>query len=326
MTSRTLYTLFHFVTVAITACSAPSLAADSRPPNVIFIIADDLGYGELGSYGQQKIRTPHLDEMAAEGMRFTQMYSGNAVCAPSRCVLMTGKHPGHTHVRDNRQWSKARSLPKLGKLEFEGQEPLPDEVMTLAEAMKGQGYTTGGFGKWGLGGPTSTGEPLKQGFDRWFGYNCQAVAHNFYPTYLWDNDSPISLNNPPFSAHDSLKPDEDPGDPKSYARFQGKDYAPDLINEAALNFARKNKDRPFFLYWPTTRPTRVFAGAGRFPSGICRQVERSPLPRRQGLYPAFLTARRLRRDDHSDGSGYRQDDDAHCGAWVGGRHAVCFHQ
>jgi arylsulfatase A-like enzyme len=254
MISRTLFIFLHLVTVAITPSSMATLAADSRPPNVIFIIADDLGYGELGSYGQQRIHTPHLDQMAAEGMRFTQMYSGNAVCAPSRSVLMTGKHPGHTYVRDNRQWSKARLMPKLGRPEFEGQEPLPSEVFTLVEAMKGNGYTTGGFSKWGLGGPTSTGEPLKQGFDRWFGYNCQAVAHNFYPTYLWDNDRTISLNNPPFSAHDSLKPEEDPKNPQSYTRFQGKEYAPDLINEAALDFARKHKDRPFFLYWPTTAP------------------------------------------------------------------------
>ncbi|MSU44555.1 MAG: N-acetylgalactosamine-6-sulfatase, partial [Pedosphaera sp.] len=150
--------------------AAEKSAIELRPPNVVFIIADDLGYGDIGSYGQKKIRTPHLDRMAAEGMRFTQHYSGNAVCAPSRCVLMTGKHPGHAFIRDNKQF-------KPGE---EGQYPIPADTVTLAKLFQQRGYAVGGFGKWGLGGPGTEGEPLKQGFTRWFGYNCQAVAHNFY--------------------------------------------------------------------------------------------------------------------------------------------------
>lgn len=221
---------------------------------MIFIIADDLGYGDLGCYGQTKIKTPHVDRMAAEGMKFTQMYSGNAVCAPSRCVLMTGKDPGRAYIRDNRQWEKALGLSRIGKPEFEGQEPIPDETVVLPEVLRAVGYVSGGFGKWGLGGPGSTGEPLKQGFDRWFGFNCQSVAHNFYPTYLWDDDKAIPLNNPPFSSHDTFRPDENPDDPKSYARFQGNEYASDRIADEALAFARKHKDRPFFLYWPVTAP------------------------------------------------------------------------
>jgi arylsulfatase A-like enzyme len=142
----------------------------------------------------------------------------------------------------------------MGKPDNEGQFPIPSSEVTMAEVFKAQGYVTGGFGKWGLGGPGSTGEPLKQGFDRWFGYNCQGVAHNFYPTYLWDNDKAITLKNPPFPAHDSLKPEEDPAKAESYKRFQGTEYASDLITEQALKFARDNKDRPFFLYWPTTVP------------------------------------------------------------------------
>ena len=227
---------------AIRLAAAP--ATGSRPPNVIFIIADDLGYGDLGCYGQKFIRTPNLDRMAAEGMRFTQHYSGNAVCAPSRCVLMTGKHPGHAFVRDNRQF-------KPGE---EGQQPIPADTVMLARLFQQRGYPTGGFGKWGLGGPGSTGEPLKQGFTRWYGYNCQAVAHNFYPTYLWDNDRQVPLNNPKFSAHDTFKTGEDPADPKSYARFQGKDYAPDLIAEQARAFIQTNKEQPFFCFVPTTVP------------------------------------------------------------------------
>ena len=211
-------------------------------PNFVFILADDLGYGDLGCYGQTRIRTPNLDRLAAEGMRFTQHYAGSAVCAPSRCVLMTGKHPGHAAVRDNREQKP------------EGQEPLPEEEITLPELLRSAGYVTGGFGKWGLGGPGTSGDPLKQGIDRWFGYNCQRLAHNFYPTYLWDNDRKVALENPAFPAHDVFRPDEDPNDPKSYRRFQGKQYSADLIAEQARRFIRENKDRPFFCYVPTTVP------------------------------------------------------------------------
>lgn len=232
-----------------------ALSLSARQPNVVFILADDLGAGDLGCYGQTKIKTPNLDRMAAEGIRLTQHYSGNAVCAPSRCVLMTGKHPGHAIVRDNRGMASGAKVKKEGgRPETEGQHPIPAEDVTLAELFTEQGYASGGFGKWGLGGPGTTGEPMKQGFTRWFGYNCQSVAHNFYPTYLWDNQKAIELNNPSFPAHDSFRADEDPSKPESYKRFQGNEYSSDLIAEQALRFARENKDRPFFLYWPTTVP------------------------------------------------------------------------
>ncbi len=231
-----------------------ALAAHARQPNIIFILADDLGPGDLGCYGQKIIRTPNIDRIAAEGIRFTQMYSGNAVCAPSRSVLMTGLHPGHTYIRDNRQADNAKGMPRMGKPEHEGQFPIPDDALTMAEMLKALGYTSGGFGKWGLGGPGSTGEPLKQGFDRWFGYNCQGVAHNYYPTYLWDNDKTIELKNPPFLSADKFTPEEDPTKPESYQRFQGTQYSADLIAAQALKFARDHKDQPFFLFWPTTVP------------------------------------------------------------------------
>jgi len=218
-------------------------ATADQPPNVVLIVADDLGYRELGSYGQRLIRTPHLDRLAEQGMRLTQHYSGNAVCAPSRCVLMTGKHPGHAWVRNNRE------------LKPEGQQPIPDSEITLAEVLRQRGYATGAFGKWGLGGPGSEGDPIKQGFDRFFGYNCQRHAHSYYPSYLWSNDRRIVLDNdPPVPGHASLPKDADPTDPRSYDRFKGKDYAPDRINTQALEFIRANKDRPFFLYYPTIIP------------------------------------------------------------------------
>ncbi len=282
--SFVLATLLAFVVIAVVP---EHVLAAARKPNVIFILADDLGYGDIGAFGQKLIRTPNLDRMAAEGMKLTQHYSGNAVCAPSRCVLMTGKHPGHAFIRNNRQADNAKGMPRLGKPEFEGQYPIPDGEVTMAELFKAQGYVTGGFGKWGLGGPGSTGEPLKQGFDRWFGYNCQAVAHNFYPTYLWDNDRAIELKNPPFSAHDTLKPDEDPAKAASYLRFQGSEYSADLIAEQALKFARDNQDRPFFLYWPTTVPHVALQVPDDSLAEYLGKWDDAPYPGGKGYIPHF---------------------------------------
>jgi len=194
-----------------------------RPPNIVLIVADDLGYAELGSYGQKKIRTPHLDQMAAEGMRFTQFYAGSPVCAPSRYVLMTGKHGGHAYIRDNRE------------VQPEGQFPIPAATLTIAEVLKSQGYTTGAFGKWGLGFVGSEGDPNRQGFDQFFGYNCQRQAHNFYPTHLWRNDQKVMLE----------------GNKRG---LTGRQYSHDLIETEALRFIRENRERPFFLYVPFTIP------------------------------------------------------------------------
>ncbi|MBN1910143.1 MAG: arylsulfatase [Pirellulales bacterium] len=217
--------------------------AETRKPNIVFILADDLGYRELGCFGQEKIRTPRLDRLAAEGMRLTQHYSGNAVCAPSRCVLLTGKHPGHAFIRNNKSHKPT------------GQYPIPDDEVTLAELLRKQGYATGGFGKWGLGTTGNSGDPLKQGFDRFFGYHCQSHAHSYYPGYLNDDDKRLKLNNhPPISGHANMPKEADVTDPRTYDRFKGTDYAPDRINEQALAFIRANRDRPFFLYYPTIIP------------------------------------------------------------------------
>lgn len=200
-----------------------SAAEPPRKPNVIFILADDLGYAELGCYGQKKIRTPFIDRLASQGMRFTENYSGSPVCAPSRCCLMTGKHGGHAWVRNNQE------------IKPEGQTPLPELEVTVAKLFKKQGYMTGAIGKWGLGPPGSSGDPLRQGFDLFFGYNCQRHAHNHYPTYLWRNDKRIEL-----AGNDGGK--------------TGKQYSHDLFEAEALRFLRENKDRPFFLYVPFTIP------------------------------------------------------------------------
>ncbi|MEZ6063734.1 MAG: arylsulfatase [Planctomycetaceae bacterium] len=236
-----------FVTPAVAATpitAAPNAgAANAETPNIVFILADDLGYRELGCFGQKLIKTPNLDRLASQGMKLTQHYCGNAVCAPSRCVLMTGKHPGHAFVRDN------RSTPP------EGQQPIPDSEITLGELMQARGYKTGVFGKWGLGGPDSSGVPLNQGFDRFFGYLCQAHAHSYYPSFLRVDNGSIELqNNPPIPGHAGLAEGADPNDPRSYDPFKGTDYAPDRINAQVLDFIRSHSDEPFFCYYPTVIP------------------------------------------------------------------------
>lgn len=235
--------------VAGTAGCEPGM---SPPPNVVFLMADDLGYGELGSYGQTKIRTPNLDRLAAEGMRFTRHYAGSPVCAPSRCVLLTGLHTGHAYIRDNDEMADRGDV--WHDLRLEGQRPLPAGTETIGSVLQEAGYATGAMGKWGLGGPGSEGAPNRQGFDRWFGYLCQRLAHNYYPVHLWNDDEEYELDNAYFHPHQRLPDDADPTDPASYEPYKGNQYAPDVIIERALAFVRDNAARPFFLYVPFTLP------------------------------------------------------------------------
>ncbi len=202
--------------------SVCTLAAAERP-NIIYILSDDLAQGDVGAYGQKLIRTPNLDRMAAEGTRFTQAYCGTTVCAPSRTSLMTGLHSGHSPIRANRE------------VQPEGQKPLPAETLTVAQVLKGAGYATGCVGKWGMGMFDTTGSPLKKGFDRFFGYNCQRHAHSYFPTYLYDQDRRIALE-----GNDGKK--------------AGATYAQNLIQKEAERFIRDHKDGPFFLYYAITLP------------------------------------------------------------------------
>jgi arylsulfatase A len=208
-------------------CSLPAALKPNRKPNIIFIMADDLGYRELGCYGQEKIKTPNIDQLAAEGMKFTQYYTGSAVCAPARCNLMTGKHGGHAYARDNQEVGTWES--------HDGQLPLPAEEKTVAEVLKKNGYVNGAFGKWGLGGVNSSGDPLNKGFDRFFGYNCQRHAHNLYPKYLISDRKKVPLE----------------GNTRGPT---GEHYAPQVIADEMLKFVRDHKDKPFFLYYPTVLP------------------------------------------------------------------------
>ncbi len=216
-----IFTCFLAAGAGIT-CRQP--APDHDRPNLIFILADDLGYGDVGFNGQQKIKTPNLDKLAGEGIRFTRFYAGTSVCAPSRSSLMSGFHTGHTYIRGNK------------RVEPEGQQPIADSVVTIAELLRENGYATGAFGKWGLGSPGSEGDPLRQGFDHFFGYNCQTLAHRYYPAYLWDNDKKVMLD-----ANENLQ--------KTVV------YAPDLIQDKALEFvASQDGKKPFFMLLPYILP------------------------------------------------------------------------
>lgn len=255
--ARVILLLLLVVLLSLVACrSVPpggseGLAAvdePRRPPNVVLFLADDLGYGEVGVYGQSLIRTPNWDRLAAEGMRFTRGYSGSPVCAPSRCSLLTGRHTGRSIVRNNWEgggWDRDA---------VEGQYPLPEDVPILSEFLAERGYATGVFGKWGLGGTHTDGAPQLQGFDRSVVVNCQRVAHNFYPTHLWSDGERLPLEgNEWFSAHQRIEaPLEDPAEYS--ARFTGQTYAPDVMLEAALEFLDDHADEPFFLYFPTPLP------------------------------------------------------------------------
>ncbi len=216
----------------------PKSASEQTLPNIIFIMADDLGYGDVGCYGQQKIQTPHIDRMAAEGMRFTQFYAGTSVCAPSRSSLVTGLHTGHTEIRGNKQNGRRN-----------GQHPLSEGTFTMARLLKSAGYTTGMIGKWGLGDPNTSGNPMLHGWDFFYGYTDQVLAHNYYPEYLWRNDEKVVLKNEVMYLDTSLWH----GGLGSYSTVKV-DYSSDLMMEEAFGFVERSKAQPFFLYLPLTIP------------------------------------------------------------------------
>ncbi len=229
----------------IGAVAQPKTSLPAKP-NIIYIYADDLGYGELGSYGQQIIKTPNLDLLARQGIRFTQHYAGAPVCAPSRAMLLTGKHSGQSYIRGNYE---------LGGFEDSleaGQMPLPEGIQTLPRLLKKAGYTTAICGKWGLGGPGTSGHPLKQGFDYFYGYLDQKQAHSFYPSHLWENERWDTLNNGYIYPHQTL--DSGRKEKADFLPFIGKDYSQEKITEKAQAFIQKNKSKPFFLYLAYTIP------------------------------------------------------------------------
>ena len=232
--------------------------AKEAPPNVIYVLADDLGYGEIGAYGQEFIETPHIDALAEKGMIFTDHYSGSPVCAPSRSVLLTGQHTGHTYIRGNDEWKDRGDVWNYDAVfkdsGLEGQRPLPDSIKTFADVLQENGYKTAFIGKWGLGGPETESTPNKKGFDYFFGYNCQRQAHTLYPRHLWENENKVFLNNKSVPPHANLSDDADASDPESYSDFSLNDYAPSLMHEKAINFIKSNKDNSFFLLYASPLP------------------------------------------------------------------------
>ena len=203
------------------ACNNSITKQAPQKPNIIFILADDLGYGDISCQGQTKFQTPNIDQLAAGGMTFTQHYAGSTVCSPSRSVLLTGQHTGHTPIRGNKRDDK-------------GNWPIPAKALTVAEVLQQNGYVTGAFGKWGLGSPGSQGDPNKQGFDEFYGYNDQTLAHNYYPAFLNHNQDTVWLED-------------------NSGTGQGT-YAPIPIHKQALKFLETNKDKPFFMYYPSVIP------------------------------------------------------------------------
>ncbi|MFM7050534.1 MAG: sulfatase-like hydrolase/transferase, partial [Planctomycetota bacterium] len=209
--------------------ACPAAPAPASRPNIVLIFADDLGYGELGCYGQRRIDTPNIDALARDGARFTHFYTAAPVCAPSRSALLTGQHLGHTPNRDN------------AEVQPEGQSPLPTGTVTLAHDLKAAGYTTACIGKWGLGPVGSTGDPNAMGFDHFYGYNCQRQAWSYYPTHLWRNAEKIELEG------------NDPNGHRAEGRKETL-YACDLLLEEATAFIERSKGGPFFLSYQSPLP------------------------------------------------------------------------
>lgn len=210
-------------------------------PNIVIILADDLGYGDLGCYGQQKIQTPHLDRLASQGMRFTQHYTGSPVCASARCTLLTGKHSARAQIRGNRDSGNGRPFP--------GQWPITADTITIAEVLREAGYATAGFGKWGLGPSDSSGSPIKQGFARFYGYNCQRNAHSYYPPFLDDDESIDEINSKPIPGHRKQPNGEVLAD-----TYRSDVYAPERILDKAVEWLETHHKNPFFLYLPFVEP------------------------------------------------------------------------
>ncbi|MFZ1290081.1 MAG: arylsulfatase [Melioribacteraceae bacterium] len=278
-------------TLTLTNCSSDNKTMSIEKPNIILILADDLGYGELGAYGQKKIETPNIDKLAESGMIFTQHYAGSAVCAPSRCALLTGQHIGKAYIRGNDEWAERGDIWDFAKVvkdpNLEGQRPLPDSIQTLSQLLQRDGYKTGMVGKWGLGGPFSNGIPNNRGFDFYYGYNCQRQAHTYYPIHLWRNNEKVLLRNKLVPPHKKLEAGANPYDQKSYTDFNLIDYAPELMHKEALKFINSNKDNSFFLYYASTIPHVALQASQKWIDYYVKKFgDEKPYDGSNGYFPA----------------------------------------
>ncbi len=259
-------------------------------PNIIYILADDLGYAELGCYGQAKIETPNIDALASNGMRFTQHYAGAPVCAPSRCVLLTGKHLGHAQIRGNDEWADRGPVWDFEAMakdpNLEGQRPLKTGTKTIGNLLQSAGYKTAVVGKWGLGAPLSEGIPNKQGFDFFYGYNCQRQAHTYFPVHLWKDTTKVLLNNKMVPPHTKLQEGADIYNLDSYSDFWLTDYSPDLMQTEVLNFIKENKDTPFFMYYASPIPHNPLQAPKRWVDYYLKKFgDEEPFIGNKGYFP-----------------------------------------
>lgn len=265
MTMRN-YPVYLSLALPLSVCAAET--PSQSKPNIIYILADDLGKAELGCYGQQLIETPNIDALSQEGMTFSNHYAGTAVSAPSRCVLLTGKHSGHAYIRGNDEMGDRGPVKDFKAMyadsTLEGQRPLPAGTVMIPALMKKAGYKTACIGKWGLGYPGSESTPNKMGFDFFYGYNCQRQAHTYYPQFLYRNECREYLDNEPVYPHTRLDKEADPLDEKSYAKYTLKEYAPDLMYDELINFVSDNAGTPFMLFWANPSPHVPLQGKKRW--------------------------------------------------------------
>lgn len=263
---------------------------DKQRPNVVFILLDDAGYGDFGCYGQTKIETPNIDALAERGVRFTDMYAGAPVSAPSRCTLLTGLHSGHAQIRSNDEMTERGNVWSIKAMrdnaELEGQAPLAAGTTTLATVMKRAGYNTAMIGKWGLGGPTSNSKPTDMGFDYFYGYLCQRMAQCYFPPYLYNNEVREYTSNPEMELGDRLDAGADPYDSRSYEKFKGESYSPDAVYSKVEQFVEANVDNEFFLMWTTTIPHSALTAPDEWVAKyVAKFGDEEPVYRGKGYFP-----------------------------------------
>ncbi|TDT40578.1 arylsulfatase [Maribacter spongiicola] len=252
--------LLFFVAIQLFSCQDEKKIEEpiAHKPNIIYILADDLGYAEIGAFGQEKIETPNIDALSQEGMIFTQHYSSAPVCAPARYMFLTGKHAGNSFIRGNDEWNDRGDVWNYEAMAkdstLEGQRPVPVGTKTIANYLKEEGYKTGLVGKWGLGAPHTHSIPNEMGFDFFYGLNCQRQAHTYYPLHLYKNRNRVHLANDTVAPSSPFPKGLDPKNPESYRDYTLTDYAPDLMLKELTGFVAENKDNPFFLYWATPIP------------------------------------------------------------------------
>ena len=270
--------------------ASQKISKGAKRPNVIFILLDDAGYGDFGCYGQTKIETPNIDALASQGVRFTDMYAGAPVSAPSRCCLMTGLHSGHSQIRSNDEMLSRGNVWSINAMrenpELEGQAPLAEGTTTIATVMRDAGYRTAMIGKWGLGGPTSKSTPTDMGFDYFYGYMCQRMAQCYYPPFLYNNKEREYISNPRMDLGDKLDKGADPYNLESYKKFKGDVYSPDAIYNHIETFIDDNRNQEFFLMWTTTVPHSALTAPDEW---VAKYVEKfgdeEPVYQGKGYFP-----------------------------------------